>query len=300
VFQRLRSRPAFTLIELLVVIAIIAILIALLVPAVQKVREAAARTQCTNNLKQIMLSTHGYNDSFKRLPPMLFNSNGGSWQPFWMNLFPYIDQGTLYNRSAGQYDAWANGGHNFYNTNTPAVFLCPSDPTTGGGVPTAMGWSGVSYAPNTRLFDGAYRTSGAPYSSGSKYTVGNIPDGSSNQVGVVERFMQYSTYGWYNTAYYPSSNVWWGYGIYSSAYGPWGFYVPQVLARGTGQNWPAGDAHPYMPNSGHATCQIGMMDGRVIGISSLSQNQGQGFSSTWTAACTPDDGAVLGSDWPGQ
>jgi len=98
-----RLRTAFTLIELLVVIAIIAILIALLVPAVQKVREAAARAQCQNNLKQLALGCHSHHDTYKSLPANYSgvggwaanNSQAWSWIAFTL---PYIEQTALYNQ----------------------------------------------------------------------------------------------------------------------------------------------------------------------------------------------------------
>ena len=98
-----RKPPGFTLIELLVVIAIIAILIALLVPAVQKVREAAARTQCANNMKQLALACHNYHDVIKKLPPaVLIRSGvdatlgGQNFGPNWVvHILPYIDQGNM-------------------------------------------------------------------------------------------------------------------------------------------------------------------------------------------------------------
>ncbi|MCI0684155.1 MAG: DUF1559 domain-containing protein [Gemmataceae bacterium] len=87
------QRSAFTLIELLVVIAIIAILIALLVPAVQKVREAAARSQCQNNLKQIGLAVHGYHDVKKRFPPDRLANDWATWAVL---IMPFIEQDTIY------------------------------------------------------------------------------------------------------------------------------------------------------------------------------------------------------------
>jgi len=93
----LRSRRGFTLIELLVVIAIIAILIALVLPAVQSAREAARRTQCKNNLKQIGLALHNYQGANLVFPPSfcIGNGTGGKWSPL-ARLLPYVEQGNLY------------------------------------------------------------------------------------------------------------------------------------------------------------------------------------------------------------
>ena len=96
------NRSGFTLIELLVVIAIIAILIALLVPAVQKVREAAQRAECSNNLKQIGIALHAFHDNKKQFPPgsardEQWFGTGGGWGSSWMVfILPYVEQDALY------------------------------------------------------------------------------------------------------------------------------------------------------------------------------------------------------------
>src|SRR5690606_27248796 len=148
-----RRRPGFTLIELLVVIAIIAILIALLLPAVQQAREAARRSQCKNNLKQMGLALHNYHDVAGQFPPALTHAGDVATWPAALNitfnqsttgftlLLPYLDQAPLYNQynfNEASVPVAANGlplaGTGNWQANVPAtstilsVFLCPSDP----------------------------------------------------------------------------------------------------------------------------------------------------------------------------
>jgi prepilin-type N-terminal cleavage/methylation domain-containing protein/prepilin-type processing-associated H-X9-DG protein len=126
------GRRAFTLIELLVVIAIIAILIGLLLPAVQKVREAAARTKCSNNLKQIALAAHGYHDSHEKLPtgarlPTDVNGVPTGGTNLWVELLPHLEQDPLYRRWNFA-DNTANGpGAGAPQAQVLDILICPSD-----------------------------------------------------------------------------------------------------------------------------------------------------------------------------
>lgn len=126
----LRLRRAFTLVELLVVIAIIGILVALLLPAVQAAREAARRSECTNNLKQLSLAIHNYHDAFQRFPAA--GTNGHSVHS---RILPYIEQGNIYNLV--RFDRSINDPLNDVPRFTRVgAFLCPSDPDK---LPTLLG-----------------------------------------------------------------------------------------------------------------------------------------------------------------
>src|SRR5215468_5544649 len=155
------TRRGFTLIELLVVIAIIAILIGLLLPAVQKVREAANRIKCNNNLKQLGLAAHNYHDVNQHLPPGIgyFPTTNGAFGTYWFHLLPYLEQDNLFASSLGTVPfpggptvAYYPGNKNVYSQKV-AVFLCPSDPSVGPGTADIQGFTFglASYAPNAMV-----------------------------------------------------------------------------------------------------------------------------------------------------
>src|SRR5438105_6939011 len=139
-----RSRRGFGMIELLVVLAIIAILLALLLPAVQKVREAAARAQCVNNFKQIGLGCHNFESTFKRLPPLYGGSNGTTvinsskfpsvWASTHVFLLPYIEQDNLYKKMSSGSPATIDPNFNGSLNNAVPTYVCPADPSVVDGI----------------------------------------------------------------------------------------------------------------------------------------------------------------------
>jgi prepilin-type N-terminal cleavage/methylation domain-containing protein len=200
-----RANPlAFTLIELLVVIAIIAILLGLLLPAVQKVREAAARLQCQNNLKQVGLALHTHHDSYSALPEGVSNGTPywgqGNWQ---VSILPYLEQGAL---RLQYYDYGVSGGRNYYHNDNIngatgkqlRVLLCPSDTPNKAGWPGTrsvtyhnyvvnFGNTGIDETANWQVssYNGlTFR--GAPFTRGRPVPLHKIDDGTSSTLMVSE------------------------------------------------------------------------------------------------------------------
>jgi len=180
-----RIRVGFTLIELLVVIAIIAILIGLLLPAVQKVREAASRLKCQNNLKQMGLAMHTYNDTFNKLPTGWVTTTSNQPSPGWSwgtLILPQIEQGSMYNQLAPDLTTPGTPPVNNLTQTRLAIYRCPSD----SGLDTnslLQSYGSSNYVINREVH--GPDASNKP----AALAVQTIGDGSSNTILVGERDM---------------------------------------------------------------------------------------------------------------
>jgi prepilin-type N-terminal cleavage/methylation domain-containing protein/prepilin-type processing-associated H-X9-DG protein len=284
----------FTLIELLVVIAIIAVLIGLLLPAVQKIREAAARMQCSNNLKQMSLGTINCADTnAMKLPPGVGlypssgiaaegNSDGGTF----LHILPYIEQDPLFKSSYRRPEPNdRNGGLGTYSQWTPTIqqsliktYICPSD-----GTQKENRTARASYGTNGQIFRHNYRWGNVGL---SKFPA-SLQDGTSNTVFYTEKL------AWCNTGDYPD-NFWpdWGPILLSPDHGgmvtgPASIFQPKPSIASDGRgNCTGGRASSPHTNG----INLALADGSVrFASDAISPN-------VWWAAMTPSTGDIV--QWP--
>jgi prepilin-type N-terminal cleavage/methylation domain-containing protein len=282
--SKLLKRRGFTLIELLVVIAIIAILIALLVPAVQKVREAAARTQTANNLKQVSLAVHGFNDVYRRLPP--------AWSPTNLtypniaschqHLFPYIEQ------------------DNLFKSAVPSAAIVPPylSPSDFSGTPVATA-SPMNFAANIRIFGNTVATLGtAVVLTTPMDAKAGLPrtfvDGTSNTIVYGTIFFECSASNTQkNYIAAPDSANGAYFGAYAASISG---ATPLSVITNIYQLAPT---HDNCNNTPSGVLQSYSTGGLILGLgdASVRSVSPSVTAGTWNSAIHPANGVPLGQDW---
>jgi prepilin-type N-terminal cleavage/methylation domain-containing protein len=295
-----RGIRGFTLIELLVVIAIIAILLGLLLAAVQKVRESAARIQCSNNLKQLVLACHNCHDTIDRLPPGIgwfpHAGLGGGKGNALFHLLPYLEQDNLYKKSdvGGIYSAEAS---QVYDSRVK-LFLCPSDPTVKDGLVEdndGKRYGASSYAGNVQAFATVKLNGELITPQGAARIPATFQDGTSNTILFAEKYARCTSFAW------PEGGSFWAYSVTGPLVKPLhpGFaisWTPLEYSIGPGSKFQLKprptDCDPTRTSTGHTGGMlVGLADGSVRFLSAGIRGD------TWWAACTPAGGEVLGPDW---
>jgi prepilin-type N-terminal cleavage/methylation domain-containing protein len=255
VTHKRQRRIGFTLIELLVVIAIIAILIGLLLAAVQRVRVAAARLQCQNNLKQLALAAHNFHDTMSCFPPGLVTPDqsgpiappGVKLTNLWVEMLPYLEQANL-QRRWDPYDFRNNiaGGRDATTAHAIKVLVCPADalpsPVFDWRPPGPPAWAGGFYAMSSYGGNGGTRSFIDPNDDGvfykqSRIRLVDITDGTSSTFLVGERSHYDPEYDRVTAEYDPIFHPLAHLGAWASAAFVWGSQAEVMLSTPVPINW---------------------------------------------------------------